>query len=205
MKALAIALAVFVFAATGLVQAQDRMGDIQIINRNGVPHSLEIDRDRRIIRVFPDVVPDTQDIFTVPPGSTATTQLAAGPWKVYGDDEMRFTVMVQQGGTFDFTLQPFLQTGPYGQTGYGLLGLVDDGYNQSSYQLFSLETAPQVVVVEPPPPDPIVVVPSPSYYYPPPYHRDKGRELGEAIGSAVFDILGEVLSDDHRGPRRRHR
>jgi hypothetical protein len=35
--------------------------------------------------------------------------------------------------------------------------------------------------------------------------RRTGRAPGEEIGSAVFHILGEALSDDHRGHRDRGR
>ncbi len=178
-------------------------GAVRIMNRDGVDHSIEIDAGQKILHVFPGVVQRPGPV-TVPAGGTATTELTPGPWSVYGDGNHRFTIMVTRGGDYDFTLQPFSQTSAYGGTSYGLLGLIDDGYNQSSYQLFGLAEVPQTVVVQPTPaPAPVVVVPSPSHYYPPPYHRDKGRDLGEAIGSAVFDILGEVLSDDH-GHRRRH-
>lgn len=191
--------------AANCVLAEERMGSVRIVNRDGSGHFLEIDRDQRIINVSPEMTGEPNEV-NIPSGGVATTQLAAGPWNVYGDDSPRFTVMINAGQDYDFTLQPFSQTTAYGNVTYGLLGLFDDGYNQSSYQLYALDQAPPPIVVQPAPTPapPVVVVPGPSYHYPPPYHhRDKGRDLGEAIGSAVFDILGEVLSDDHHHRRRR--
>lgn len=202
MRKLTAVMLLFTLAAS-CGMAEDRPGTVRITNRDSGEHSVEIERNQRIIQVFPGPASQPNAV-TIPAGGLAATELAAGPWNVYGDGNHRFTIMVTAGQDYDFTLQPFSQTGPYGDVAYGLLGMFDDGYNQSSYQLFALDEAPPSIVVQPAPAPPVVVVPSPSYYYPPPYHRDRGRDLGEAIGSAVFDILGEVLSDDHHR-RRRHR
>lgn len=188
----------------GLALADDT-GTIRITNRDATAHSLEIDQQQRILHIYPGTV-ERSGAVTIPAGGVATVSLAVGPWSVYGDGSSRFTVMISRRDDYEFTLQPFTQTNAYGGVSHGLLGLIDDGYNQSSYQLFALAEAPPTVVVQPAPaPAPVVVVPSPSYYYPPVYYRrDEGRELGEAIGSAVFDILGNVLSDDNDHHHRRH-
>lgn len=187
--------------AVGSAQAMDG-GTVRITNRDGVARTILIDPQQRILYVYPNAEERTGEV-VVPSGGLATTQLASGAWTVYGDGDPRFTIMVRQDGEYDLTLQPFSQTNAYGGVSNGLLGVIDDGYNHSSYQLFALAEVPPTVVVEPAPATPpVVVVPGPSYYYPPQYYRrDKGRDLGEAIGSAVFDILGEALSDDHHHRR----
>lgn len=203
-----LAIVFVLLLAAGSVQAGDG-GTVRITNRDGSPRYIEIDPQERIVYIYPDSTGDSAEV-AIPAGGVATTELAPGTWSVYGNDDPRFTIMIARDGDYDLTLQPFSQTNAYGVASYGLLGVIDDGYNHSSYQLFPLAQVPQqTIVVQPPPPatPPVVVVPGPTYYYPPTYYRrDKGRELGEAIGSAVFDILGEVLSDDHdHHHRRRHR
>ncbi len=177
---------------------------IEFHNSDGVGHAIAIDRNNQYITVYPQEVVGG-DSFTVPSGGSASTMLRPGRWSVYGDGNYRFDIMIAAGNGYSFTLQPFTQNSSLGVS-YGLLGLVNDGYNTRSYQLYDLAQVP------PPYPNvpPVVIVEQPSYYYPappppyyPPYRYDKGRALGEAIGSAVFDILGEALSDDHG--HRRHR
>ncbi len=168
--------------------------NIQFHNMDSSNHTIQLDRANRIIQVYPQSMGGT-NTFSVPSGGSATTTLTPGSWAVYGNGQNRFHIIVNPNSSYDFTLQPFSQNSSYG-TNYGLLGVINDGYNNNSYLLYELAQVPPPI-----PSPPVVIVEQPSYYYPAPYRYDKGRALGEAIGSAVFDILGEALSDDHRRRR----
>lgn len=190
----ATVLAVTLLLAAGNA-AFSRDADIQFHNMDSSNHTIQLDRANRIIQVFPQAMSGT-NTFTVPSGGSASTTLPPGSWAVYGNGANRFQIIVNPGSSYDFTLQPFSQNSSYG-TNYGLLGVINDGYNNNSYLLYELAQVPPPISSPP-----VVIVEQPSYYYPAPYRYDKGRALGEAIGSAVFDILGEALSDDHHRRRR---
>ncbi len=191
----AVVGAVLLLSAAGNA-AFSRDAEIQFHNMDSSQHTIQLDRANRMIQIYPQAM-SGQNIFTVPSGGSATTRLAPGTWSVYGNGTNRFQIIVNPGNNYDFTLQPFSENSSYG-TNYGLLGVINDGYNNNSYLLYELAQVPPPI-----PSPPVVIVEQPSYYYPAPYRYDKGRALGEAIGSAVFDILGEALSDDHHHRRRR--
>lgn len=186
-----LAAALICFAASlGMsVEVPDgrMIATLTLINEDSIPHTITVDENNRVIRVFAGA----GGAVNVIPGQDVAQRVRHGSWRVTGDTGREMQIRVSHGQDYHFRLVPYV----HGDI-RTLVGILDDGYASHKVPLADMREYRHLDGYQPSEYDPNFhddYRGDDGYQY---YRTDNQESLGHAIHEA-FDSFPHNLSDQN--------